>query len=166
MKKRNALLCALAVCLLAACQSHTKPEKSGWDSEQSEQTTVASKQADIPFTLAERYFFKNNVGQLESPVITTEKEFRSLFGTAPVMGESGKPTAIDFAKQYVIAVVKPETDFSTTLEPVSLKRDEQGTIVFTYQVKKGEKQSYAILPCLLIIVDKTETGNVALNEID
>lgn len=166
MKKRNAIVYMLATALLAGCQSHTKTEKSGLNPEQSEQTEVASKQADIPFTLAERYFFKNNVKPLESPVITTDEEFEAFFGTAPVMGENGMPTVIDFAKQYVIAVVKPATDFSTSLEPVSLKRNEQGNIVFTYQVKKGEKQSYTIVPCLLILVDKTETGNVVLKEMD
>lgn len=166
MKKRNTTICMLAAFLLIACQSHTKPEKADVNAQPKEQTAVASSQTAIPFTVAERYFLKNNVGQLETPVIRTEEAFHALFGAAPVMGENGKPTPIDFATHYVIAVAKPETDVATSLEPVSLKRNKQGDIVFTYRAKKGEKQSYTIVPSLLIIVDKSETGNVVLKEID
>lgn len=166
MKKRNAMICMLAACLLAACQSPTKSEKADAHAESSEQAAVASSQSAIPFTVAERYFLKNNAQPLESPAITTEQAFRALFGAAAVMGENGKPTPVDFATQYVIAVAKPETDIATSLEPVSLKRDKEGDIVFTYRVKKGEKQSFTTVPCLLIIVNKSETGNVVLKEID
>lgn len=166
MKKRNAMICMLAAGLLAACQSPTKSEKSDVNAETSEQTAVASTLTAIPFTVAERYFLKNNAQPLESPTITTEEAFQALFGAAAVIGENGKPTPIDFATQYVIAVAKPETNIATSLQPVSLKRDKEGDIVFTYQVKKGEKQSFTVVPCLLIIVDKSETGHVVLKEID
>lgn len=160
------MLCALAAFLLLSCQSHTKSEKSEADAQPSEQTNVASSQTAIPFTVAERYFFKNNVRPPEAPTITTEEAFHALFGAAAVMGENGKPTPIDFTTHYVIAITKPETDRATSLEPVSLKRDKEGNIVFTYRVKKGDKQSYTIVPCLLIRVDKSETGPVVLKEID
>lgn len=160
------MICTLAAFLLIACQSHTKSEKSEANAQPSEQAAVASSQASIPFTVAERYFLKNDVRPPEAPTVTTKEAFHALFGAAPVMGENGKPTPIDFATHYVIAVTKPATDRATSLEPVSLKRDKEGNIVFTYRVKKGEKQSYTIVPCLLIIVDKSETGPVVLKEID
>ena len=34
---------------------------------------------------------------------------------ATTKGKDGKPTAIDFTKQFVLAIVLPETDFATEI---------------------------------------------------
>lgn len=160
MNRNNVIILMLAGSLFTACHTHVESGKN------KVQTEVISNSTDIPYTVAKRYFQNNQVKQLPSPQITTKEDFDKLFGAAAVMGANGTPTAIDFSKEYVIAVSKPETDFSTTLDPVSLERDEKGNIVFTYKVIKGEKQSYSITPCLLIIVDKKQKGKIRLNEID
>jgi hypothetical protein len=125
--------------------------------------TTGSK--GISFRVAERYFVNNDVKTLPSPKISSQNEFDKLFGCAPVMGKNGMPTPIDFSKEYVIAVSKPETYLSTTLSPVSLKRDQYKNIVFTYKVTNGTKQTYSIVPFLMIIVNKKEQGNVVLKEL-
>ncbi|HLT53738.1 MAG TPA: hypothetical protein VKZ97_07600 [Flavobacteriaceae bacterium] len=125
-----------------------------------------TEDADIPYTVAQRYFVNNTVTNgIENPKIETKEEFDSVFGAAAVMGKDGIPTDIDFTKQYVIAVATPPTDVETTLEPVDLKKSANGEVVFTYKVITGQKQSYTSHASLAIIVDKAVTGNVVVNEV-
>ncbi|PHS07053.1 MAG: hypothetical protein COA88_09510 [Kordia sp.] len=128
-------------------------------------TEVSSVSIDIPFVVAKNYFVNNSIKQLDNPKIETEKKFNKIFGMATTMGKNGKPTKIDFSKQYVIAVLKPDTDSSTTIEPESLQKNAKGEIVFTYKYKTGEKQTYTTLPNIAIIVDKSENGGILINEV-
>lgn len=128
-------------------------------------TTDLIKVSEIPFTIAERYFIKNDVVISPETVVTTKDKFDELFGMAAVMGDNGMPTSINFSKEFVIAVSKPETNYSTEFIPLSLKRNENGDIVFTYKEIKGEKQSYYIVPCLLIVVNNEQKGEIIFNQI-
>ena len=117
---------------------------------------------DVPYTELDHYFFKNGQALPDNPKIDTEEAFASLFGTAPLMGESGKPTPVDFGKEFVIAVVKPVTEYETELEPEALRK-ENGELVFTYNEKVGERQSWTMQPILLVKVSReyeTETVRV------
>ena len=108
---------------------------------------------EVVFEVAKNYFFKNNQVIPEYPKIVSEEEFTKLFGMATKMGEDGKPTAIDFTKQFVLAIVLPVTDFATEINPV--KVEEKGdSLLYSYEVKTGEKQSYSIQPVSIIILDK------------
>ena len=140
MKK---VLLAFAVLLgLVACTTNkaTSAEKSVVSSE-------------VPFTVAEHYFFNKGQDIPVNPKITSEELFKQLFGMATVMGENGKPTEIDFSKQFVLAVVLPVTDINTEITPI--KVEEKGdTLFYHYDVKTGEKQSFSIQPLSIIILDK------------
>ena len=117
---------------------------------------------DVPYTELDHYFFKNGQDVPGNPKIDTEEAFATLFGIATVMGESGKPTPVDFDKEFVIAVVKPVTENETELEPESL-RMENGELVFTYDETVGERQSWTMRPVLLVKVSReyeTETVRV------
>lgn len=83
---------------------------------------------------------------------------------ATTMDKDGKPTEIDFTKQCVIAVILPNTDSITSLAPISLQKDEKGTIILKYKKEVGEKQTFTIRPSFEIIVDKSENGNIELKE--
>ena len=108
---------------------------------------------EVAFEVAKNYFFKNDQVIPEYPKITTEEDFNKLFGMATTMGEDGKPTAIDFTKQFVLAIVLPVTDFATEINPV--KVEEKGDLLlYTYEVNTGEKQSFSIQPVSIIILDK------------
>ena len=113
---------------------------------------------EVAFKVAKNYFFKNDQQIPESPKITTEEDFNKLFGMATVMGEDGKPTSIDFTKQFVLAIVLPVTDMATEINPVKVeaKRD---SLFYTYEVKIGEKQTYSIQPVSIIILDKQYEDN-------
>lgn len=140
MKK---VLLAIAVLLgLVACTANkaTSAEKSVVSSE-------------VPFTVAEHYFFNKGQDIPVNPKITSEELFKQLFGMATVMGENGKPTKIDSSKQFVLAVVLPVTDINTEINP--FKVEEKGdTLFYHYDVKTGEKQSFSIQPLSIIILDK------------
>ena len=73
---------------------------------------------------------------------------------------------MDFANEFVIAVVCPVTDYTTELQASSL-REENGTLVFTYRKTVGGQQTWSMQPVLLIKVDKqyeTPTVKVIQNE--
>lgn len=152
--------------IFIACQGGSKAEKNQDSATPAEdKTKIVSTNVEIPYIVANRYFVNNTVKSIDSPKITTQAEFDKIFGAATAMGEDGLPTKINFSKQYVIAVIKPETDYSTTLVPIGLQKEENGEIVFSYKVEKGEKQSYTTVPCLIIVVDNSTSGNVVLEEI-
>ena len=112
------------------------------------------EKGEVPFEVAKNYFFKNDLDILPaSPKITSEEVFNKLFGMATTMGEDGQPTQIDFAKQFAVAIVLPVTDFATEINPVKLEVAGD-SLLYTYQVKTGEKQSYSIQPISIIAIDK------------
>ena len=121
-----------------------------------------SPSGNVPYDTVRNYFFRNDATVPASPKISSQEQFDSLFGAAAFMGKDGQPTSIDFGRQFVIAVVLPETDIETTLEPLSLTRSG-GELTFTYVKKEGGKVSYTMRPVLLVAVDKAdETETVVL----
>lgn len=126
----------------------------------------AQSSSMIPFQIAKRYFVKNNYqpNSLRNPKIQTQEQFREIFGMATVMGKDGQPTIIDFNTQYVIAIIKNETSFATTIRPISLVKNSKGIIEFNVEVHEGSSQTYSIVPSLLIIVDKQYQGKVIVKE--
>lgn len=108
---------------------------------------------NVPFEVAKNYFFKNNQAIPVSPKITTAETFDQLFGMAAFMGKDGQPTAIDFDKQFVLAIVLPETDIMTEIIPQKVEaKDNQ--LFYSFEVKTGEQQSFTIQPISIIIIDK------------
>ena len=108
---------------------------------------------DVPFEVAKNYFFKNGQTIPTSPKITTAEAFNQLFGMAAFMGKDGQPTAIDFDKQFVLAIVLPVTDVATEIIPqkVEAKGDQ---LLYSYEVKTGKQQSFSIQPVSIIMIDK------------
>jgi len=153
-------LVILVSLIFIACQNNSNSDKAT----DNKSSTTTSQKTDIPFTLAKNYFVKNTFEKLDNPKIETHEQFNEIFGMATTMAKDGKPTEIDFAKQYVIAVILPNTDSITSLAPISLQKDEKGTIILKYKKEVGEKQTFTIRPSFEIIVDKSENGNIELKE--
>jgi len=108
---------------------------------------------EVAFIIAQNYFFRNGQSIPANPKITTSKEFNQLFGMATTMGEEGKPTEIDFSKQFVLATVLPVTDTATEILPIKLE-EKNDTLYYSYDIKIGEKLSFSIQPLSIIILDK------------
>ena len=126
----------------------------------------ASQLSTIPFEKAKGYFFKNNadLSGITNNKISTQEDFNKLFGSATLMGPTGKPTVIDFSKQYVIPVVKDEVDYPAELTPISLSK-ENDSLILKYRYKvQDQKKTFTSRPTFLIIVDKKYDGSVVLVE--
>ena len=129
---KKILFAFAAIMALAACGNKQAATPTSEDNVES---------SEVAFEVAKNYFFKNDQMIPEYPKLVSEEEFTKLFGMATTMGEDGKPTAIDFTKQFVLAIVLPETDFATEIYPV--KVEEKGdSLLYSYEVKTGEKQSF------------------------
>jgi hypothetical protein len=122
---------------------------------------VQTIEIDIPFQVAKGYFVNNSFKKdsLPNAKITTQEEFDELFGRATVMGKNGKPTPINFEKQFVIAVIGRVTDLYVKMTPISLKK-KANKILFKYSTLTGKKQSSFMQPLTMIVVDKNYTEQV------
>ena len=150
---KKIFLSIVALLTMTACTSHSTDANIN-----SEET------GEVDYEVAKNYFFKNDQQIPASPKITTEEEFNKLFGMATVMGKDGKPTSIDFTKQFVLAIVLPVTDMATEINPVKVEV-KSDSLFYTYEVKTGEKQTYSIQPVSIIILDKQyEDNEVVLNK--
>lgn len=117
--------------------------------------------SDIPYIVAKRYFVKNDYQKQNSfnSMITTQTQFDSLFGMAPIMGN--KPTPIDFSTQNVLFVIGELTQKKTEIIPISLQQ-QHGTILFNYKIVEGEQTMATIQPALIVVLDKKYKGEVKL----
>ena len=119
---------------------------------------------NLPYKIAKNYYLKTTQANLNNPKIETQETFNTLFGYASNSSNEGASTKIDFSKQYVIAVTKPETYFETTLKPVKFQK-KSNELVLTYKYVTGEKQSFSTKPNFAIIVDKSITGQINLKQV-
>lgn len=150
--------------IFAACQNNSNKNKNS--DQQVAQAVVMKEVRDsaVPYTIAQRYFVKSSVKKIDPPKIETAADFDKIFGPAATMGKDGKPTPVDFTKQYVIALMLPETDTNTFIKPLSLVKNDSGNIILNYEIDKGIKQTFTMVPALALIVDKDNNGAVILKE--
>lgn len=159
MESKKFLLCAaIAASVMAGCGS-SKPA-AGND----KAVAADVENRNVPFTEMRRYFVRNDVdGQL--PVrIDNDSVLNACFGMAAVMGEGGRPAAVDFSREFCIAVALPETEIETEIIPVSLVRGDAGKLLLTYAVRRGQKQPYTIRPQLLLKVSRSYDAPVELRQ--
>lgn len=119
----------------------------------------------IEYQIINNYFVKNTVKKGQKRKIENQKEFDALFGAAATMGKDGKPSAIDFKKQNVIAIIGNTTNYNTSYEITGVAMGSMGTVVVSYKTNKGAKMTYSIRPFTAIIIDKSLTGKIIFNEI-
>lgn len=143
--------------LFTSC--HTGKEVSH-STAQNKSTSLTS----VTYTVAKNYFAKSSTRSVSQLKIESEDQFNELFGMATTMGEAGKPTPVDFSKQFVIAVIMPESDVATLIEPVSLNNTSKNELTFNYRLTVGNKQSFTSIPFCAIIVNKENNGNVNFKE--
>lgn len=162
MKLKLIAISMLFPAFFIACQSKKLEDKKPPIAD----IKTAAIQNAIPYTVAQNYFVKNTVDSITNPKIETEEAFKTYFGSATTMGKNGKPTAVDFTKEFAIATVLPITDVATTIVPISLKKGSDNSLVFQYKIELGYKQSYTSRPFLLVVVDKKFDGNLSLKLIN
>ena len=126
---------------------------------------VCGQKKEIPFVEAHNYFVRNDVTQQVPAKINSQNEFERYFGMAAYMGKKGQPTPIDFEKQFVIAVVLPQTNHNTNIHAKKLKDDGQ-KLTLTYRVNIADQEnSWTQVPMMLIVVDRAyERDSVVLKK--
>ena len=146
-----AIIAAIAAAtLLPSCKQNQQQQE-----EANPEAPMLGKPSEVNYTIAENYFIKNGAELPATHKITDQETFNQIFGMATTMGENGKPTQIDFEKQFVIAVETGPVQKETELIPGFLINHYDGKLVFHYEVKHGADITYPIRPVLIIIVDKT-----------
>lgn len=163
MKKTVFLIACGILLLMASCG---KKQTQTQTSSTTPMTTEQRAATPIPYIEADNYFVRNDAQIPENPKINTKEEFEKIFGMGSVMGDDGKPTDIDFERQFVIAVIQPATDRDVDMDDERLLDDGQ-TLTFEYSVDKDrEKLSYKIQPFVMIIVDRQyERENIILKKV-
>ena len=159
--KKNVIKIALGLLIFSFTACNTDAKKTE-ETTNTEQTTDA-EETTVSFKTAENYFVKNTVKEPVPVKITTQKEFDNYFGMAATMGENGKPTPIDFSKEYIIVADYADTNKQVEMTPVSLEQ-KGGDLVFNYTVTEGEDAGFTSHPFLMLIVSNDTTGNVVLQK--
>lgn len=106
-------------------------------------------------------YFNNDTHKL---VIHNQQDFDAVFGAGAVMGHNGQPTKINFSRQFVIAVILPETNRQTTIETAMLKRVGD-RLYFSYIIEEGHATSYTMRPFTAVVVDRNEPSDVVFQRV-
>ena len=126
-------------------------------------SSCSSADKAIPYTVAKNYFLSNTVDVLTDTVITDQTRFNQLFGMATTMGPDGKPTPVDFSRQFVFAVARPETSASVDLRPEAL-HTKDGKLILDYLLTESGNNTFTVRPILLVVVDRTYLMPVVLRK--
>jgi len=152
---------AAMLLVLASCNNQSKENPTtNSDSVETEQQQAPANNA-IPYVVAQNYFVKNTVGEDRNGIhkIETQAAFDELFSPAASMGKDGKPTPIDFDKQYVIAIISSTSDLTPTIDSIAVEKQGE-EIAVTYKEVLGEKQSFTVRPVAILLVDKQYQGKL------
>lgn len=120
----------------------------------------------MDITKAQGYFVKNTilVNEPQGIVFKNQQQLDSIMGMAATMGVNGRPTSFDFSKEYGVACIFPETDSSKVLELIDYTIKE-GKGLLSIKVITGAKQTYRIVPNLLIKVSGIPPSSLVIEKI-
>ncbi|GGG65325.1 hypothetical protein [Epilithonimonas arachidiradicis] len=150
MRKYIAYIILLLI--LINCNSSVKPGDSVINEE-------------IPYKEAQNYFVKNNIdAAMDSPKFETQEAFDQVFGMATIMGKNGKPTPIDFSREFVVAQIEDPSNQTIKLELVSIRKNSN-ILEVKYRKSVGEDQSYITQAAMILIIDKKYEGDVNFVEV-
>lgn len=109
------------------------------------------------YKVLDNYYVRNDIdcSKQQRLVIDNEQDFNAFFGKAAIMG--GTPTDINWKTQYVVAILLPQTNRPTMVTPLEVKRNDH-SVIFKYQVNRGRKTSYTLVPFAAIALDRPATA--------
>ncbi|MCD9855965.1 hypothetical protein LUD75_14660 [Epilithonimonas sp. JDS] len=120
---------------------------------------------EVPYKVAKNYFVKNNIdAAIDNPKFENQQDFDQVFGMATTMGESGKPTAIDFSKEFAVAQIEDPSTQKVELKPISIRKNAN-ILEIKYRKIVGENQSYTSQPVMILIIDNKYNGDVNFVEV-
>ena len=144
MIRRITFILSLCAMVMLCCQCTTSKE-----------LRHAKKGAkSVPYTVLENYYVRNDIdgSKQHQLILDNERDFNAYFGPAAIMG--GQPTDINWNKQFVVAILLPETNKPTMVTPMGVKQSP-GNVIFKYQVNKGRKTSYKLIPFAAVALNRS-----------
>lgn len=142
-----------ADCSKDCCKENADGKKDCCKEKAASGASATVMSGNVPYTIARNYFVRNDSKFQGSKLIKNAEDFEAIFGKAATMGENGTPTPIDFDKQFVLAIVRPETKVNTQITPNTLNADAN-ELKFNYNILQGREQSHTIVPALILIIDR------------
>lgn len=131
----------------------------------SEKPGNARLNEEIPYKEAKNYFVKNNIeAAIDSPKFESQQEFDKVFGMATTMGDNGKPTPIDFSREFVVAQIEDPSTQSIELKPVSIRKNAN-ILEVKYRKVVGADRSYTSQTAMILIIDRKYEGDVNFEEV-
>ena len=155
--KRLTIVLAVGAVLLLCCNCSVFDRLTN-NHNQKVKIQVYNKATPIPFTQLRNYYVRNDVNcsKLQQLILKNKADFEAFFGMAAYMG--GLPTEVNWDKQYVLALILPETNRETTITPIDVRQDGD-KVVLCYHVEQAqETMSYTIVPFTAVAIDKPETS--------
>ena len=144
MMKRLALILILIIAALVSLQcAAANPLKK------------AKKGAkEVSFVTLKNYYVRNEIpcSRPLQLILDREEDFQKVFGPAAIMG--GAPTDIDWKRQFVVAVLLPETNKPTMVTPMKVKQSP-GNVIFYYQVNTGSKTKHKLVPFAAVALERS-----------
>jgi hypothetical protein len=106
----------------------------------------------LPFEKLSNYFVLHSIpsGKTQLIKITNQKEFDTYFGMGTTIGEGGKPSAIDFKSNFVLAIVYSYTNQLVDLIPVKINQIAKKKAQFQFQFKSRGSQKAISRPVTMI----------------
>ncbi|MBV7529672.1 hypothetical protein [Chitinophaga sp. sic0106] len=154
MKKYIYTCCVLLATATVAQAQHSSPSPS-------KQVVVPKKGAEVPYAIAKNYYVKNSYPEkgIHAMQLKSQQEFDQVFGMAPLATKDGNPTAIDFSKKMVLALVNGSSNNVADLRVKSLTKVGKKLQVNYTLVTTPAPQSFTSRYCHLLIIDKKYAGN-------
>lgn len=112
------------------------------------------QESEIKFQIIENYFIRNDAKIVDFIKIESPEKFNQIFGVARTMSNFSKLRDIDFTKEYIIAMMLPETHYETNIYPVSVKKNDENKIILTFNYKIKEKRQFTVIPFFAIVIDR------------
>ena len=120
---------------------------------------------EVPYKLAKGYFVKNDAdAAIENTKFGNQQDFDKVFGMATTMGENGKPTDIDFTKEFVVAQIEDPSTQKLELKPISVRKNAN-ILEIKYRKIVGANQSYTTQQVMVLVIDNRYNGDVNFVEV-
>ncbi len=144
--------------LLLLCSNCSVIDKLTHDVNNRATLKVYNTATPIPFTQLRNYHVRNDVdcSKLQRLILGNQADFDKVFGKAAYMG--GLPTEVNWKKQYVLALIWPETNRETTITPIDVRQDDD-KVVLCYHVEQAQKtMSHKMVTFTAVAIDKPKTS--------
>ncbi|MCO6504992.1 MAG: hypothetical protein J6568_06215 [Snodgrassella sp.] len=115
--------------------------------------SVSQLSVAVPYRVANHYFVKNNIKNKIPSRISNANEFYFYFGEATTMGNTGKPSNIDFNEEEVVIYDAGKVQQFLQIKPLDLRQSGRELHLIIH-IQSGALTGYYTHPFLMLIIQK------------